>query len=518
MTRNQAWRACGVRPERRPRRRRVTRRRGCRSGPAPARRGPAHRGRSLVLDALLLAMEVGREHEHGAALLAHHDVRVAKLAPSRAPSTSNRSGSPPGPATRNEACSDRAGWCRSTVRAAARRAWPIRSPPNTCGPSVGRADTKRSSPTASNRQPLGERRGRSSVSGGHGRQCRGGVAPTHPVAPRYGRRGDRRAERRPGPTGPRRQPGRGRPAVPHARGDRFRWAGGAHRDDPRRSRAAARLARRRRVPRSRRRHESDSRAELHGTRDPSRTPRAGARGLLAAGVCFILPAVVIVGFLAWIYERYGTDPMVVDLRYGILPVIIAIVGHALYGLGRSALTGVCNAAVALAAFAGYLAGVHELVLLVVAGTFTRSGRSAVDSGRIRCRCSSSPSPARRRRPAAGRCGGCCWCSSRSAASCTAPATCCSHSCNVASSTTSDGSPPADARRRRGRPDHARPGVHHGHLRRLADRWPRWRSRRHHRDLRSVVRVRGAAGTNRPLDACPPTCERALAGSRPHHSV
>lgn len=98
--------------------------------------------------------------------------------------------------------------------------------------------------------------------------------------------------------------------------------------------------------------------------------RAGTRGLLAAGVCFIAPAVVIVGFLAWLYQRYGTDPTVVDLRYGILPVIIAIVAHALYGLGRSALTVPLNGVVAAAALGGYLAGVHELVVLVAAGLAT----------------------------------------------------------------------------------------------------------------------------------------------------
>jgi chromate transporter len=98
--------------------------------------------------------------------------------------------------------------------------------------------------------------------------------------------------------------------------------------------------------------------------------RAGSRGLLTAGACFIGPAVVIVGFLAWLYQRYGTDPAVVDLRYGILPVIIAIVTHALFGLGRVALTTVFHTVVAVAAFAGYLAGLHELLLLVAAGTLT----------------------------------------------------------------------------------------------------------------------------------------------------
>ncbi len=98
--------------------------------------------------------------------------------------------------------------------------------------------------------------------------------------------------------------------------------------------------------------------------------RAGTRGLLTAGVCFIAPAVVIVGFFAWLYQRYGTEPTVVDLRYGVLPVIIAIVAHAVAGLGRTALRTPVNALVAIAALAGYLGGLNELVLLSAAGTVT----------------------------------------------------------------------------------------------------------------------------------------------------
>jgi chromate transporter len=98
--------------------------------------------------------------------------------------------------------------------------------------------------------------------------------------------------------------------------------------------------------------------------------RAGARGLITAGVCFIAPAVVIVGFLAWLYKSHGTDPAVVDLRYGILPVIIAIIANALYGLGRTALTNPINVLIAAAALGGYLLGVHELIILVAAGALS----------------------------------------------------------------------------------------------------------------------------------------------------
>lgn len=95
--------------------------------------------------------------------------------------------------------------------------------------------------------------------------------------------------------------------------------------------------------------------------------RAGVRGMLVTGVCFILPAALIVVVLAWLYRRYGTDPTVVDLRYGILPVVIAIVANALVGLGRTALRDVWSVGLAIAAAAGFLLGVHELLLLLAAG-------------------------------------------------------------------------------------------------------------------------------------------------------
>src|SRR5215207_9023291 len=65
--------------------------------------------------------------------------------------------------------------------------------------------------------------------------------------------------------------------------------------------------------------------------------RAGWRGLLAAGLCFIMPAVLIVLGLAWAYVEYGNTPQGDALMYGIKPVIIAIVAQALYRLVPTAL-------------------------------------------------------------------------------------------------------------------------------------------------------------------------------------
>jgi chromate transporter len=110
--------------------------------------------------------------------------------------------------------------------------------------------------------------------------------------------------------------------------------------------------------------------------------RAGGRGLVTAGLCFIGPAVLIVSVLAALYERYGTDPAVVDIRYGVLPVVVAVVAHAIYGLGRTALVSLLPVVLAVAAFGAFLAGVHELVILVAAGLV-----SALWAGRRRIRAS-----------------------------------------------------------------------------------------------------------------------------------
>jgi chromate transporter len=93
--------------------------------------------------------------------------------------------------------------------------------------------------------------------------------------------------------------------------------------------------------------------------------RAGWRGLVAAGACFIAPAFAIVLGLAVLYDRYGTTPAATDLLYGVTPMVIAIIAHALMGLGRTAIKRVGLAIIGLAVLAGYLAGLHPLLLLAL---------------------------------------------------------------------------------------------------------------------------------------------------------
>ncbi|HUU61836.1 MAG TPA: chromate efflux transporter, partial [Acidimicrobiia bacterium] len=82
-----------------------------------------------------------------------------------------------------------------------------------------------------------------------------------------------------------------------------------------------------------------------------------------AGLCFILPAAVIVLALAVLYVRYGSTSQGQALLYGIEPVVIAVVLQALIRLGRTAVKDVWLALVGAAALALYLLGINELIVL-----------------------------------------------------------------------------------------------------------------------------------------------------------
>lgn len=95
--------------------------------------------------------------------------------------------------------------------------------------------------------------------------------------------------------------------------------------------------------------------------------RAGWKGLVIAGGCFILPAMAIVWLLAALYVKYGSVPKAAWLLYGVKPVIIAIVAQALWGLGKAAIKTAVTALAAIAVVFLFFAGVNEIVLLFAAG-------------------------------------------------------------------------------------------------------------------------------------------------------
>jgi chromate transporter len=65
--------------------------------------------------------------------------------------------------------------------------------------------------------------------------------------------------------------------------------------------------------------------------------RAGRKGLPLAGLSFITPAVIITGFLAWLYKEYGQIPQVRPFLYGIKPAIIAVILSAIFPLAKKSL-------------------------------------------------------------------------------------------------------------------------------------------------------------------------------------
>jgi chromate transporter len=95
--------------------------------------------------------------------------------------------------------------------------------------------------------------------------------------------------------------------------------------------------------------------------------RAGWRGLVLAGACFILPAFAIVLACAWAYVSYGSVPAAQGLLYGVKPVMIAVVLQALWGLGRTATRTRTIAAAGSVSLLAAALGVHELVVLLAAG-------------------------------------------------------------------------------------------------------------------------------------------------------
>lgn len=95
--------------------------------------------------------------------------------------------------------------------------------------------------------------------------------------------------------------------------------------------------------------------------------RAGWPGLIISGICFILPAMLIVIAFAWAYVHYGSAPELGWIMYGIKPVIIAIIMQAIWMLGKKALKGSPTLLAGLAALLGYFLGINELLLLFSLG-------------------------------------------------------------------------------------------------------------------------------------------------------
>lgn len=95
--------------------------------------------------------------------------------------------------------------------------------------------------------------------------------------------------------------------------------------------------------------------------------RAGWPGLFVAGICFIFPAVVITGVLAWLYAEYGQLPNVEPFIFGIKPAVLAIIASAILKFGQKAWKNWQVGIIGIMVLAASLLGVNEITALLVGG-------------------------------------------------------------------------------------------------------------------------------------------------------
>jgi chromate transporter len=90
-------------------------------------------------------------------------------------------------------------------------------------------------------------------------------------------------------------------------------------------------------------------------------------GLLVAGVCFIVPAMLMTGALGWAYVRFGKLPETAWLLWGVKPVILAVVVQALWNLTATAARTWPLRTLGAAAVVASALGVNELLILFASG-------------------------------------------------------------------------------------------------------------------------------------------------------
>jgi len=94
----------------------------------------------------------------------------------------------------------------------------------------------------------------------------------------------------------------------------------------------------------------------------------GIRGGLVAGLGFIVPAILLLLGLSWLYARYGTLPAAAGLLLGLKASVVALVLQALLKIGRRALGTTLHVGLAVAAFVAlqFLRVPFPLIVLVAA--------------------------------------------------------------------------------------------------------------------------------------------------------
>ncbi|MGZ6212494.1 MAG: chromate efflux transporter [Candidatus Binataceae bacterium] len=98
--------------------------------------------------------------------------------------------------------------------------------------------------------------------------------------------------------------------------------------------------------------------------------RGGWKGLVVGGVCFIIPAMLIVIAAAWAYKRLASLPEFQGIMHGIKPVVVAIILQALWRLAPVAVKSGFLALVGSIAVLATMLGAGPLTILFGAGIVT----------------------------------------------------------------------------------------------------------------------------------------------------
>jgi chromate transporter len=104
----------------------------------------------------------------------------------------------------------------------------------------------------------------------------------------------------------------------------------------------------------------------------------GTRGGIVAGGLFVLPSLVILIVLSWIYVRFGQVPAIAAVLYGVKPAVVAIVLAAAWRIGSRTLHNNALWAIAVAAFVALFAASvpFPVVILGAAAVGALGGRLA----------------------------------------------------------------------------------------------------------------------------------------------
>src|SRR5207237_9603332 len=105
-------------------------------------------------------------------------------------------------------------------------------------------------------------------------------------------------------------------------------------------------------------------------------------GAIMAGGLFVLPGVIAMMALSWVYAAFGQLPIVIALFFGLKAAVLAIVLQAVHRVGSRALKTRAMIALAVVAFVAIFFGHVPFPLIVIAACViafagVRSGSSAV---------------------------------------------------------------------------------------------------------------------------------------------